>query len=71
MALMVQVCTALGYFLSSVFNMETTAVAFAPIVNQPLTLLGGYMISFNGIFQKTPQKYLAWLYVFSPVHWCF
>ena len=40
----------MGYALSSVFNHATTAVAFAPIVNMPLTLLGGYMINLNDIF---------------------
>lgn len=48
--LMIQAATAMGYALSSIFNHETTAVAFAPIVNMPLNLLGGYMISLPGIF---------------------
>ena len=43
--LMVQAASSLGYFLSSVFNSETAAVAFTPIINLPLNLLGGYMIS--------------------------
>ena len=47
---MIQAATAMGYALSSVFNHETTAVAFAPIVNMPLNLLGGYMIALPGIF---------------------
>lgn len=45
LALMVQAATAMGYFLSSAFNSETAAVAFAPIMNLPLSLLGGYMIN--------------------------
>lgn len=48
--LMIQAATAMGYALSSVFNHETTAVAFAPIVNMPLNLLGGYMINLSNIF---------------------
>jgi len=44
-AMMVQAATALGYFLSSAFNHETTAVAISPLVNLPLNLLGGYMIN--------------------------
>jgi len=48
--LMIHAATAMGYALSSVFDHETTAVAFAPIVNMPLNLLGGYMINLNGIF---------------------
>jgi ABC-type multidrug transport system permease subunit len=48
--MMVQAATAMGYFLSSIFNHETTAVAFSPIINLPLNLLGGYMISLKGIF---------------------
>ncbi len=47
---MIQAATAMGYALSSCFNHATTAVAFAPIVNMPLTLLAGYMINLNGIF---------------------
>lgn len=47
---MIHAATAMGYALSSVFNHETTAVAFAPIVNMPLTLTGGFMINLKGIF---------------------
>jgi len=68
---MIQAATAMGYALSSVFNHETTAVAFAPIVNMPLTLTGGYMINLVGIFQQTPQRYVAWLMYFSPVRYGF
>ena len=50
LVLMIQSATAMGYALSSAFNHETTAVAFAPIVNMPLMLLGGYMISLTDIF---------------------
>ena len=50
LALMIQASTAMGYALSSVFNEVTTAVAFAPIVNMPLSLLGGYMIALDGIW---------------------
>lgn len=69
--LMVQAASSLGYFLSSVFNSETAAVAFTPIINLPLNLLGGYMISLINIFQKTPQKYVAWVSFVSPVRWGF
>lgn len=48
--MMIQAATAMGYALSSAFNHETTAVAFAPIVNMPLNLLGGYMINLSNIF---------------------
>lgn len=69
--LMVQAASSLGYFLSSTFNHETTAVAFSPIINLPLNLLGGYMINLKTIFQETPQKYIAWLSYISPVRWGF
>ena len=69
--LMVQAASSLGYFLSSIFNHETTAVAFSPIINLPLNLLGGYMINLKNIFQETPQKYLAWLSYISPTRWGF
>jgi len=48
--LLIQASTAMGYAVSSVFNHETTAVAFAPTLSQPLNLLGGYMINLKGIF---------------------
>jgi len=71
LTLMIQAATAMGYALSSVFNHETTAVAFAPIVNMPLNLLGGYMINLKDIFQKTPQRYIAWMQYLSPVRYGF
>lgn len=61
----------MGYALSSVFNHATTAVAFAPIVNMPLTLLGGYMINLNDIFSHSPQRYIAWFMYLSPVRYGF
>lgn len=71
LAMMVQAATGLGYFLSSVFNQETTAVACVPLFNIPLTLVAGYLINLKGIFQQTPQKYFAWLMYFSPLHYAF
>jgi len=71
LALMVQAATAMGYFLSSAFNSETAAVAFAPILNLPLSLLGGYMINLKSIKGKFPQALLEWLQYFSPVRYCF
>lgn len=70
MALMVQSSTAIGYFLSSVFNHATTAVAFAPIFNQPLNLLGGWMINLDSI-NGLPQTLLSWLQWISPVKYGF
>ena len=61
----------MGYFLSSAFNSETAAVAFAPILNLPLSLLGGYMINLASIKHKYPQVLLEWLQYFSPVRYCF
>ena len=61
----------MGYTLSSAFNHAGTATAFAPIVNMPLSILGGFMMSLDGIFQKTPQRYIAWLTFFSPVRYGF
>jgi len=54
LVLMVQAAVAMGYFVSSIFRAESTAVAFAPIFNMPVTLLGGFMISLKGIHQETP-----------------
>ena len=61
----------MGYALSSAFNHETTAVAFAPIVNMPLNLLGGYMINLKNIFQRKPQFIIAWMEYLSPVRYGF
>ena len=69
--LMVQAAASMGYCLSSIFSHESTAVAFSPIINLPLNLLGGYMINLRGIFQKTPQKYIAWLSYILPVGYGF
>ena len=71
LALMVQAATAMGYFLSSAFNSETAAVAFAPILNLPLSLLGGYMINLQSIKGKWPQELLEWVQYISPVRYCF
>lgn len=69
--LMVQAATAMGYFLSSAFDSETAAVAFAPIINLPLTLLGGFMINLNSIKGKAPQEFVEWVQYFSPVRYSF
>jgi hypothetical protein len=61
----------MGYFLSSVFNSETAAVAFAPIMNLPLSLLGGYMINLKSIKGVWPQEALEWVQYISPVRYCF
>ena len=61
----------MGYALSSAFNHETTAVAFAPIVNMPLNLLGGYMINLKDIFSQSPQRYIAWMMYLSPIRYAF
>jgi hypothetical protein len=71
LTMMIQAATAMGYALSSIFNHETTAVAFAPIVNMPLNLLGGYMINVKSIFSQSPQRYIAWLMYISPVRYGF
>jgi hypothetical protein len=69
--LMVQAATAMGYFLSSAFNSETAAVAFVPIINMPLSLLGGFMINLASIKGKYPQALLEWVQYISPVRYCF
>lgn len=69
--LMVQAATAMGYFLSSAFDSETAAVAFAPIINLPLTLLGGFMINLESIKHKAPQEFVEWVQYFSPVRYSF
>jgi hypothetical protein len=61
----------MGYCLSSIFNHETTAVAFAPIINLPLNLLGGFMINLNSAATEAPQKYIVWLSYISPVRYGF
>ena len=67
---MVQSSTAIGYFLSSIFNHATTAVAFAPIFNQPMNLLGGWMINLDTV-NGFPQLLLGWVRWVSPVRYGF
>ena len=50
----------MGYFLSSAFNSETAAVAFAPILNLLQSIKGQF-----------PQALLEWLQYISPVRYCF
>jgi ABC-type multidrug transport system permease subunit len=71
LALMTQAAAAMGYFLSSAFNSETAAVAFVPIINMPLSLLGGYMINLKSIKGKYPQAIIEWVQYVSPVRYCF
>lgn len=71
LALMTQAAAAMGYFLSSAFNSETAAVAFVPIINMPLSLLGGYMINLKSIKGKYPQAIIEWVQYISPVRYCF
>ena len=69
--MMIQVATSLGYMLSSFFNQESAAAAFAPALNVPINLLAGYMINLKYIWQQTPQRYIAWLMFFSPMRYGF
>lgn len=69
--MLVQCSVAMGYFIGSIFRHEATAVAFAPIFNLPLTLLGGYMVSLKGIHSEWPQAAISWLTFISPIRWGF
>ena len=39
--LLTQCAASFGYFMSSIFNREETAVSLAPIIMQPIILFGG------------------------------
>ena len=43
--MVIQASSAIGYSISAAFNDEITAAAFAPVVNLPLSALGGYMVN--------------------------
>jgi len=64
--MMVQAATALGYWLSALFDQETSAVAVSPLVNQPLNLMGGYYVN-----AKTYPNWIGWLQYLSPVRYGF
>lgn len=63
--------SSIGYTLSACFNSESMAVGLCSLVQGPLLLFGGYYISLKGVFQETPQKYIAWMSYFSPGRWAF
>jgi len=64
--MMVQSATALGYWLSALFDQETSAVAVSPLVNQPLNLMGGYYVN-----ASTYPTWIGWLQYLSPVRYGF
>ena len=69
--MVMQAGTAMGYAVSSGFTVQGTATSIAPMVNIPLSILGGYMISLKGIFQRFPTNIIAWATYFSPVRYGF
>ena len=41
------------------------------MINGPVTLFGGYMISLQGIWHRCPQNFMAIFQYISPVRWGF
>lgn len=61
-----ETAASLGYFISSIFQHEETAVELAPIVVMPLILFGG-QFSNSG----TLQSWISWLQYISPIRYAF
>ena len=53
------------------FDDANTAGLLIVYIMSLTNLVGGFMMSLDGIFQKTPQRYIAWLTFFSPVRYGF
>lgn len=53
--LIVQSSASFGYFMSSIFNKEEMAVAFAPLVMMPIMLFGGQFANADNI-----QAWISW-----------
>ena len=67
MAYFVQATTAwtaasTGYFLSSLFENETTATGLSPVVVMPMMLFGGFLAN-----NESMPKWLSWIQYISPI----
>lgn len=60
--LLVICASSFGYFLSSIFEQEETAVALAPVIMMPMMLFGGF-------FSNSAQYpvWIGWLQYVSPI----
>jgi ABC-type multidrug transport system permease subunit len=58
--------TSFGYFMSSIFNKEETAVQLSPIVVMPLILFGGQFANSGNI-----QAWISWFQYVSPIRYGF
>ena len=62
--LVAQCASSLGYFMSSIFNREETAVALAPTIIMPLVLFGGQFANSANI-----QAWISWFQYVSPLRY--
>ncbi len=53
--LLTQCAASFGYFMSSIFNKEETAVALAPVIMMPIILFGGQFANSDNI-----QAWISW-----------
>ena len=61
-----ETAASLGYFISSIFQHEETAVELAPIIVMPLILFGGQFSNAGTI-----QSWISWLQYVSPIRYAF
>ena len=64
--LLTQCAASFGYFMSSIFNKEETAVSIAPVIMQPIILFGGQFANAGNI-----QSWISWFQYISPVRYGF
>ena len=64
--LLTQSAASFGYFMSSIFNKEETAVGVAPTIVMPIILFGGQFANAGNI-----QKWISWLQYISPIRYSF
>lgn len=57
---------SLGFFISSIFEHEETAVSLAPVIVMPLILFGGQFTN-----SGTLQSWISWVQYISPVRYGF
>lgn len=64
--LVAECSVSLGYFVSSLFDKEESAVAIAPIIMMPLILFGGQFSNSGNL-----QAWISWFQYVSPIRYGF
>ena len=64
LALVVQTSASFGYFLSSIFTKEETAVQLSGVIMMPIVLFGGQFAN-----SKNIQAWISWFQYISPIRY--